>query len=128
MAIENDPAKELIQQADYLQRSAVGRAKESDWEAAAKYGWRATLTASRSALLAATGEDRTDSDGISSAIRSLAHQRGGQWIELRQLYANIALYLCGDAFYGAVYFGDLPEVVGEVADYIRVAEEIAANE
>ena len=125
MAMEDDPAKELIQQARYFQKSAVGRAKESDWAAAAKYGWRATLTASRSALLAATGEDLPDSDGISRAIRSLAHQRGGPWIELRQLYAGIALYLCGDAFYGAVYFGQIPEVVQEVADYIRVAEELA---
>ena len=128
MAMEDDPAKELIQQADYLQRSAVGRAKESDWEAAAKYGWRATLTASRSALLTATGEDRTDSNDISSAIRSLAHQRGGQWVELSKLYAGIALYLCGDAFYGAVYFGKIPELVDEVADYIRLAEDMAGNE
>ena len=128
MAIDDDPAKELIQEADYLQRSAVGRAKEADWEAAAKYGWRATLTASRSALLTATGEDWPDSDGISRAIRSLAHQRGGQWIELRQLYAGIALNLDGDAFYGAVYFGQISEVVDEVADYIRVAEELAGNE
>ena len=125
MAIENDLTKELIQQADYLQRSAVGRAKESDWEAAAKYGWQATLTASRSALLAATGEDRTDSNDISSAIRSLAYERGGQWIELRGLFGSIAHNLYGDAFYGAVYFGDIPELVGEVADYIRVAEELA---
>ena len=128
MAIEDDPAKELIQQADYLQRSAVGRAKEADWAAAAKYGWRATLTASRSALLTATGEDRTDSNDISSAIRSLAHKHGGQWVELRQLYAGIALYLDGDAFYGAVYFGDIPELVDEVADYIRLAEDMAGNE
>ena len=127
MVLKDAQAETLLQDAYAMQAAAMQRLAAGDWRDAAEKAWCATRNATQALVLETTGVDNAHSTGISAGIRQLSHERGGRWIQLRKDYSDISHYLHGDAFYGAIYFEQIPQLVEEVADFIRVAEELAAG-
>ena len=118
-------AETMMRDAYAMQAAAVQRLEAGDWRDAAEKAWCATRNSTQALVLETLGEDNPRSTKIESGIRFLSHERGGQWTELRNRFGYIAHYLHGRAFYDGIYSDDLPELVRGVADYIRVAEELA---
>lgn len=124
--LNNAEAAALLQDARAMQAAGERLLAAGDWRDAAEKGWLAARNASQALLLAVNGADNPRTPNISAGIRALAHQRGGQWRELSTRLALVAYYLHSEAFYGGVYVDDIPDLVRGIADYIALAEELAA--
>lgn len=127
MVLKDAQAETMMQDAYAMQAAAVQRLEAGDWRDAAEKAWCATRNATQAMVLEILGEDNPRSTKIESGLRLLSHERGGQWTELRNRFGYVAHYLHGRAFYDGIYSDDLPELVRGVADYIRLAEELASG-
>ena len=123
--LKNRDAETMMQDARAMQAEAVRLMDAGDWRDAAGKGWLGVRNATAALVLEVAGEDNATSRTISSGLRKVAQERGGEYAELRKLWGTYAHYLHSEAFYDGVYTADLPELVREVADYIRRAEELA---
>ena len=115
----------LLRDAYAMQAEGVRLMDAGDWRDAAGKGWLGVRNATAALILTATGVDNATSRTINSGLRKLAQERGGEYAELRDLWGKFAHYLHSEAFYDGVYTDDLPDLVRDVADYIRRAEALA---
>ena len=125
MALSNLDAEALMQDAREMQAEGVRMIDAGDWRDGAEKGWLAVRNATAALIWAVTGRRNRTSTSISAGMRRLARQRGGKYAELRALRGKFAQHLHQEAFYDGVYTNDLPGLVRDVADYIRLAEELA---
>ena len=123
--LKNQDAETMMQDARAMQAEAVRLMDAGDWRDAAGKGWLGVRNATAALVLEVAGEDNATSRKINAGIRKLAQERGGGYVELRDMYGAFAHYLHSEASQDGVYTADLPEMVREVADYIRRAEELA---
>ena len=123
--LKNRDAETMMQDARAMQAEAVRLMDAGDWRDAAGKGWLGVRNATAALVLEVAGEDNATSRTISSGLRKVSQERGGGYAELRDLWGKFAHYLHSEAFYDGVYTADLPEMVRDVADYIRRAEELA---
>ena len=105
---------------------AMARLEAGDWRDAAEKAWCATRNATQAVVLEVYGEDSPRSTNIDSGIRSLAMERGGEWVRMRRDCAEAAYFLHIEAFCGGVYHEDIPDLVRGVSDYITLVEELAS--
>ena len=125
MALTNLDAEALMQDARAMQAEGVRLIDAGDWRDGAEKGWLAVRTATAALVWDVTGRRNRSSSSIRSGLRRLARRQGGKYAELSDLWSKYAQFLHQGAFYDGVYIDRLPELVREVADYIRRAEELA---
>ena len=125
--LKDTQAETLMRDAHAIQGDAMVRLDAGDWRDAAEKSWCAVRNATQAVIIEATGVNNPHSTGVNSGIRKLAHQRGGEWVRLREKFSEITYQLHIEAFYGGMYEDDLPNLVRSVADYLRLAEELAAE-
>ena len=119
-------AEALMQDAREMQAEGVRLIDAGDWRDAAEKGWLAARNATAAVVWEVTGVHNQTSTHINAGLRKLARERGGEWARLRKDYGDFAHHLHSQAFYNGVYDEDIAGLVrGEVADYIRRAEELA---
>lgn len=123
--LKNVSARELLSDARAIHDDAMARLAVGDWRDAAEKAWCATRNATQAAILELYGAEMPRSTNIDAGIRSLARERGGEWIELRKNYTEVVYHLHIEAFYGGVYHMDIPDLVRGVADYIDLIEGLA---
>lgn len=127
MVLKDAQAETLMRDAYAMQAAAMQRLEAGDWRDAAEKAWCATRNSTQALVLETLGEDNPRSAKIESGLRFLARVRGGPWVQLRKDYADVSKYLHARAFYDGIYDEDIPDLVQGVADYIRMAEELAAG-
>ena len=125
MALKNLEAETLMQDARAMQAEGVRQMDAGDWRDGAEKGWLAVRNATAALIWAVTGRRNRTSTSITAGLRRLARERGGRYAELRHLRGSFAQHLHQEAFYDGIYDDDLPDLVREVDDYIRLAEELA---
>ena len=125
MGLRNLDAEALMQDARAMQAEGVRMIDAGDWRDGAGKGWVAVRNAAAALVLEVTGVHNRSTSHIHAGLRQLARERGGEYAELVILWSRFAQYLHQSAHYDGIYDGDLPEIVREVADYIRRAEELA---
>ena len=118
-------AETLMQDAREMQAEGVRLMDAGDWRDAAEKGWLAVRNATAALVWDVTGVRNRTSSHVNAGIRKLAQERGGEWVQLRRAYADAMRHLHSMAFYDGVYNDDLPDLVRNVADYIRRAEALA---
>lgn len=124
--LRNLNAEALMQDARAMQAEGVRLIDAGDWRDAAEKGWLAVRNATAALVLDVTGVHNRTSTHINAGLRKLAQERGGEWVLMRKDYGEIAHHLHSQAFYNGVYNDDITALVrGDVADYIRRAEELA---
>ena len=123
--LKDSEAETLMRDARAMQEEAIAQLDVGDWRDAAEKAWCATRNATQAVVLEIYGVDNPRSTNIDAGIRSLARERGGEWVELRKDYTEVVYHLHIEAFYGGVYHDDIPDLVRGVADYIRTAGELA---
>lgn len=122
--LKDSEAETLMRDARAMQEEAIAHLDAGDWRDAAEKAWCATRNAAQAVVLEIYGVDNPRSTNIDAGIRSLARERGGEWVELRKDYTEVVYHLHIEAFYGGVYHDDIPDLVRGVADYIRTAGEL----
>ena len=125
MELKNLEAEKLMQDAREMQAEGVRMMDAGDWRDAAEKGWLAVRNATAALIWEVTGIDNPTSSHITAGLRKLAQERGGEWVTLRKDYSDAVYLLHSQAFYDGVHNTDLPQLVRDVADYIRRAEELA---
>lgn len=125
--LTNPDAEAMIQDAREAQAAGERLMAAGDWRDAAEKGWLAARNATAAVVLEVTGVDNSNTSGIATGIRHLAHQRGGEWALFRRDYGQIAQHLHSDAFYRGIYQDDIADRVRSVADYIALAVELAGG-
>ena len=110
-----------------MQKDALARLDAGDWRDASEKAWCATRNATQAVALEIYGVDNPRSTNIDAGIRALARERGGEWVQLRRRFSDVAFHLHIEAFYGGVYHDDIPDLVRGVSDYIKLVEELAAG-
>ena len=120
-------AETLMNDARAMHAEAIARLEAGDWRDAAEKSWCAARNASHALLIETSNEDNPRTTNINAGIRAMARERGGQWVEMPRRFSEIAYQLHIEAFYGGVYDDDVPRLVRGVADYIRLAEELAGG-
>ena len=125
MALKNPDAEALIQDARAMQAEAARMIDAGDWRDGAGKGWVAVRNAAAALVLEVTGVHNRSTSHIYAGLRRLARERGGEYAELVIRWSRFAHYLHQSAHYDGVYDDRLPDLVREVADYIRLAEELA---
>ena len=123
--LKNADAETLLQDAHAMHAVAVRTLAAGDWRDAAEKGWLAARNASAALVLETTGVLNATSTGISAGLRLLARQRGGPWLEMRDIYGRTAHFLHSEVFYSGVYNDDIGDLLQDVADYVRRAAELA---
>ena len=123
--LKNAEAETLMQDARTIHAEAARLIDAGDWRNASEKGWLAATAALAWNLTGVHNQTETD---ISLALSSLAHQRGGQYDELSILYGHLTHILLYVTFYDGFYYDDIPDLIREVADYIRRAEELAEKD
>ena len=123
--LKDSEAETLMRDARAMQEEAIAQLDAGDWRDAAEKAWCATRNATQAVVLEIYGVDNPRSTNMDAGIRSLARERGGEWVELRKDYTEVVYHLHIEAFYGGVYHDDIPDLVRGVADYIRTAGELA---
>ena len=123
--LKNADAETLMQDARSIHAEATRIVNAGDWRNASKKAWHAVEAATVALLWNLTGvKNHTETD-ISLAISDLSYQRGGEYIELRLRHGDFAHNLFYRAFHDGNYHEDIPDLIGEVADYIALAEKLA---
>ena len=123
--LKNADAQTLMQDARTTHAEATRMSDAGDWRNAAEKGWLAATTATAALVWSITGVHQQTEDDISDDIRTLAYERGGQYNKLRTLYGFFTHNLLYETFYDGVYCEDIPDMIGEIADYIARAEQLA---
>ena len=125
--LKNASARDLIVDARAVHNAAMARLEVGDWRDASEKAWCAARNATEAAILEIYGVDSSRSTNIDAGIRSLAKERGGEWIELRKNYTEVVYHLHIEAFYGGVWHDDVPDLIRGVANYVdriaRLADE-----
>ena len=125
MALTNLDAEALMQDARAMQAEGVRMIDAGDWRDGAEKGWLAVRNATAALVWEVTGRRIRSSSSIRSGLRRLARRQGGKYAELSELWSKYAHFLHQGAFYDGIHNNGLPELVRDVADYIRRAEELA---
>ena len=123
--LKNATARDLISDARAIHRAALAQLEAGDWRDAAEKAWCATRNATEAAILELHGTESPRSTNIDAGIRSLARERGGDWIELRKNYTKVVYHLHIEAFYGGVWHDDIPDLIRGVAEYVDLIEGLA---
>ena len=124
--LKNRDAETMMQDARDMQAEAVRRIDAGDWRDGAEKGWLAARNATVALVWEVTGVRNQTSTHINAGIRKLAQERGGEWAQMRKEYGDFVHHLHTQAFYNGLYDDDIPALVrGDVAEYIRRAEELA---
>ena len=125
MALKNLEAEMRMQDARDMYAEGVRLMDAGDWRDGAEKGWLAVRNATVALVLEVTGVDNSTNRNINAGLRKLAQTRGSEYAVLRDRWAKFIHYLHSEAFYDGVYTDDLPELMRDVADYIRRAEALA---
>ena len=125
MTLKNTEADALMQDARAMQALALQRLEAEDWRDAAEKTWCAARNATKALVLEVDTEEAKRSTKIEVAMRNIARRRGGEWLRLRSLYADIVHYLHAEAFYEGAYTDDVPEYIREGSEFIELAERLA---
>lgn len=125
--LKNAAAELLMQDARAMQAEGARLMDAGDWRDAAEKGWLAARNATAALVWDASGIHNRNSTQINAGLRTLARERGGEYIELRRQFGELAHNLHSQAFYNGFYHADLPDIVHSVADYIRRAEKLAGH-
>ena len=123
--LKDAAAESLMSDARAMQAAAMARLAAGDWRDAAEKAWCATRNATEAAVLEVCGLDDTKSTNINAGLRSLAKERGGEWIKARGSYSEVAYHLHIEAFCRGVYHMDIPDLIRSVADYVDLIEKLA---
>lgn len=123
--LKNLEAEALMQDARQMQAAALQRLDADDWRDAAEKTWCAARNATKALVLEVDATEAHRSTKVELGMRSLARQRGGEWLTLRSLYSDIVHYLHAEAFYDGSYRDDIPELVRRGTDFIELAEKLA---
>ena len=126
--LDNPGAEALMQDARAMQARAEELLAAGDWRDAAEKGWLAVRNATAALVLETTGVDNRTSTKINAGFRKLTRERGGEYAALRKRNGEFAHLLHSEAFYEGIYDNDLPDVIRNVAGYVRRAEELAQND
>ena len=126
--LDNPGAEALMQDARDAYAKAEALMAAGDWRDGAEKGWLAARNANIALVWAVTGVHNRTSVQINTGLRKLANQRGGEYAELWKQNGDFAQHLHSRAFYDGVRNNDLPAFVRQVADYIRLVEEMAGND
>ena len=118
-------AETLMQDARAIHAEATRIVNAGDWRNASEKAWLAVEAATVALLWNLTGVKYHTETDISLAISDLSYQRGGEYIELRLMHSDFAHNLFYRAFHDGNYHEDIPDLIGEVADYIALAEKLA---
>ena len=123
--LKNADAETLMQDARKIHAEATRIVNAGDWRNASEKAWHAVEAATAALIWDLTGVENHAEADISAGIRKLAYQRGGEYIELRIMNGDFAHNLFFRAFHDGNYHEDIPDLIGEVADYIALAEQLA---
>ena len=123
--LKNADAETLMQDARKIHAEATRMVNAGDWRNASEKAWHAVEAATAALIWDLTGVENHAEADISAGIRKLAYQRGGEYIELRIMNGDFAHNLFFRAFHDGNYHEDIPDLIGEVADYIARAEQLA---
>ena len=126
--LKNAEAETLMQDARTIHAEATRLIDAGDWRNAAEKGWLAATAATAALVWNLTGVHNQTENDISLGLDALAHRRGGQYDRLSTLYGHLTHILLYVTFYDGFYFDDIPDLIREVADYIRRAEELAEKD
>ena len=126
--LKNADALTLMQDARTIHAEAARLMDAGDWRNGSEKGWLAVRAATAALLWDVTGiHNDTDTD-LGAGISALSYRRGGEYAKLNIWYGFFIHTLHSEAFYDGVYTDDLPDFVGEVADFIALAEQLAGND
>ena len=126
--LKTPDAETLMQDARTIHAEAEALLAAGDWRNAAEKGWLATAAAAAALVWSITGVHHQTENDISVGLCNLSYQRGGEYTELRTLFGHLTHILLYVTFYDGFYFDDIPDLIREVADYIRRAEELAEKD
>ena len=121
-------AETLMQDARTIHAEAESLMAAGDWRNAAEKAWLAVRDATAALVWNITGVHNQTETDISLGIGALSHRRRGEYTELSTLYGHFTHNLLYVTFYDGFYYEDIPDLIREVADYIRRAEELAGND
>ena len=125
MALKNLEAEALIQDARAMQAEGVRLMDAGDWRNGSEKGWLGVRNAAEALVWAVTGVHSLTCLDIQARLGTLSWERGGEYTALFGLWGHFAHHLFYCAFYDGIYDDDLHGFVRDVADYIRLAEELA---
>ena len=126
--LDNPGAETLMRDARDAYAKAEALMAAGDWRDGAEKGWLAFRNAAAALVWDVTGVHNRTNRNIRIGLRKLAQERGGEYAELPRLWGHLIHHLHSRAFYDGVYEYELPGIIGEVADFIRRAEELAGND
>ena len=126
--LKTPDAQTLMQDARAMQTDAEALLSAGDWRNGSEKGWLAATAATAALVWSITGVHYQTETDISAALRTLAHQRRGEYDELSKLYCLFTQNLLCDAFYDGFYYDDIPDLIRGVANYIALAEQLAQND
>ena len=126
--LNNPDAEALMQDARAMQARAEQLMAAGDWRDAAEKGWLAVRNATAALVLETTGVDNRTSTKINAGFRKLTRERGGEYAALHKQNSDFAHRLHSEAFYNGIRTNQLPQVIRDVAGYIRRVEELAQND
>ena len=125
MALKNLEAEAVMQNARAMQAEGVRLMDAGDWRNGSERGWLGVCHATEALIWAATGVHHLTYLDIQAGLGKLAWERGGEYVALHNLWGHFAHHLLYCAFYDGIYDDDLHGFVRDIADYIRLAEELA---
>ena len=126
--LKTPDAQTLMQDARAMHTDAEAMLSGGDWRNAAEKGWLAATAATAALVWSITGVHYQTETDINAGLDNLVYQRRGEYDKLSILYDYFTQNLLCDTFYDGVYCEDIPDLIHEVADYIRRAEELAGND
>ena len=126
--LKNADAQTLMQDARAMHTDAEALLSAGDWRNAAEKGWLAANAATAALVWDVTGVHCQTETDINAGLNDLLYQRRGEYDELSKRYSLFTQNLLCDTFYDGVYCEDIPNLIHEVADYIRRAEELAQSD
>ena len=125
MALKNLEAEAVMQNALAMQAEGVRLMDAGDWRNGSEKGWLGVCNATEALIWAVTGVHSLTCLDIQARLGTLSWERGGEYAALFGLWGHFAHHLLYCAFYDGIYDDDLHDFVRDVADYIRLAEELA---
>ena len=126
--LKNAEAETLMQDARTIHAEAEALMAAGDWRNAAEKAWLAVRDSTAALVWNLTGVHNQTETDISLGLDALAYRRGGQYDQLSILFGHFTHILLYVTFYDGFYYEDIPDLIREVADYIRRAEELAETD